>query len=420
VRPAIESVCQVMKGLSAKTNVTFDIDVPDDVTEIETDHAKFKQILYNLLSNAVKFSRPSGVVTIRARRRGDFLSVSVIDRGIGIAPEHVAVIFDEFRQIDTATSRSYGGTGLGLSLVKKFVELLRGTVSVTSTQGEGSEFTFTLPRHFAGASIPSPIIGRDGVLIPAGDRILVVEDDDTAFETLAAYLQSAGYVPIRARSGEEALTLVRVMAPRAITLDLVLPGMEGLQVLRALKADGTTSDVPVIIVSMLDNRELAVAFGADDYFVKPVEWARLRRRLADLTGRDRTPGARLLLIDDDIHVHQMLEQELSREGYLLDSATSGAEALERVERSRPDVIILDLMMPEMSGFEVAETLRQRESTAGIPILVLTAKELTADDRERLRHGVSGVMVKGSADGARLIRAIRSLEASSRSAAGPLA
>ena len=418
VRGAIESVCQVMKGLSGKKGVVFQIEVEDEVREIESDHAKFKQILYNLLSNAVKFSRTNGVVTIRATRDDDHIRVAVIDRGIGISAEHQSVIFDEFRQVDTTTSRTYGGTGLGLSLVRKFVELQRGTVSLRSTLGEGSEFSFTLPIRFAGAAIPSPIVGPDGVVVPPGERVLVVEDDDEAFDALSAYLQSAGYVPVRARTGEEAIKLARVIRPRAITLDLVLPGMEGWQVLRELKADAETSDLPVIIVSMVENRELALAFGADDYFVKPVDWPRLLRRIADITGRAGLPrNARLLLIDDDLSVQHLIEQELANEGYVLDTVTSGAEALERAERVRPDVIILDLMMPGMNGFELAERLRQRESTSGIPILVLTAKDLTADDRERLRHGVSGLVMKGSAAGARLIRAIRSLDTRPRAAGG---
>ncbi|HYK01171.1 MAG TPA: response regulator [Thermoanaerobaculia bacterium] len=422
VRSAIDSVCQVMKGLSGKKGITFEVEVEEGAREIESDHAKFKQILYNLLSNAVKFSRTNGVVTIRATRDRDDIRVSVIDRGIGISAEHQSVIFDEFRQVDTTTSRTYGGTGLGLSLVKKFVELQRGTISVHSTLGEGSEFTFTLPIRFAGAAIPSPIVGPDGVVVPPGERVLVVEDENEAYDALSAYLQSAGYVPIRARTGEEAMKLARVMRPRAITLDLVLPGMEGWQVLRELKADSETCDIPVIIVSMIENRQLALAFGADDYFVKPVDWPRMLRRLAEITGRDALPRhARLLLIDDDLSVYQLLEHELANEGYVLDTVTSAAEAIERAERIRPDVIILDLMMPGMNGFELAERLRQRESTSSIPILVLTAKDLTPGDRERLRHGVSGLVMKGSAAGARLIRAIRSLDSSpSRAAAPPVA
>jgi CheY-like chemotaxis protein len=249
-------------------------------------------------------------------------------------------------------------------------------------------------------------------VIPPGERVLVVEDEDAAYDTISAYLNAAGYVPIRARTGPEALERARVMTPRAITLDLVLPGMEGWQVLKSLKTDAVTSDIPVVIVSMQENRELALAFGAEDYFVKPVDWGRLLRKLAELTGR----GARLLVVDDDAAVHQMLEQELGREGYVIESATSGADAIERAERLRPDVIILDLMMPGMSGFEVAERLRQHDGTARIPIVVLTAKDLTEADRERLRHAVSGLVMKGSAAGARLIGAIRSLDSSRASAA----
>jgi signal transduction histidine kinase len=236
VRQAIESVCQVMKGLSAKRGITFEIDVAADVGEIETDHAKFKQILYNLLSNAVKFSKPNGIVTVRARVKGDVLVVTVIDRGIGIAARHREVIFDEFRQIDTATSRAHGGTGLGLSLVKKFVELQRGTVSVQSAVGEGSEFTFTLPLRFGG-------------------RVLIVESEDETFDIYSAYLRSAGYVPIRARSGDEAVERARMMTPRAIVLDGRIDAA----------ALGEMS-IPVVVFSPIENREL------------------LLRRLAEVTG----------------------------------------------------------------------------------------------------------------------------------------
>src|ERR1051326_8036901 len=265
VRGAIESTCQVMKGMSERKGVTFDIDVAPDTGDIESDHAKFKQILYNLLSNAVKFSRTRGVVTIRAWRVADSVSISVIDRGIGIAAEHLEEIFDEFRQVDSSAPRQ-SGTVLGLSLVKKFVELQRGHVEVESTLNEGSTFTFTLPVQFKGASIPSPIVNPDGTVIPPGNRVLVVEDDDDSYDSLSAYLQSAGYVAIRAKTGEEALRLAQSMRPMAITLDLVLPGVEGIDVLRRLKSDPKTASTPVIIVSMLDNRELGLAFGADDYF----------------------------------------------------------------------------------------------------------------------------------------------------------
>jgi signal transduction histidine kinase/ligand-binding sensor domain-containing protein/CheY-like chemotaxis protein len=283
VRLAIESVAQVMRGMAAVRNVTLEIDVPEQTGEIETDHAKLKQILYNLMSNAVKFSRTGGVVTVRARREGDAIVISVIDRGIGIAADDLDVIFDEFRQIESKTNRQFGGTGLGLSLVKRVVELQRGSIHVESAIGEGSTFTVTLPARFAGAAIPSPIVQPDGSVIPPGDRVLVVEDDADAFDAMSAYLLSAGFVALRARTGEEALGLARSVQPVAIALDLVLPGIEGMEVLRRLKSDAATASIPVVVVSVTDDAELARAFGADDSFVKPVEWTRLLRRLAELT-----------------------------------------------------------------------------------------------------------------------------------------
>jgi signal transduction histidine kinase/ligand-binding sensor domain-containing protein/CheY-like chemotaxis protein len=290
VRTAIESVAQVMRGMAAGKNVAFEIDAPDDVGDLETDHAKLKQILYNLMSNAVKFSRSGGVVTVRARRENGAVIISVIDRGIGIAAADLDVIFDEFRQIDSTTNRQFGGTGLGLSLVKRLVELQRGAIHVESALGEGSTFTVTLPSRFTGASIPSPIVQPDGSVIPPGDRILVVEDDADAFDAMSAYLLSAGFVVIRARSGEEALRLARSMQPMAITLDLILPVMEGMEVLRRLKNDATTATIPIVIVSQTDNRDIAKAFGADDYFTKPVDWSRFLRKVTALTrGRERAP-----------------------------------------------------------------------------------------------------------------------------------
>jgi CheY-like chemotaxis protein len=280
---------------------------------------------------------------------------------------------------------------------------------VQSVPGQGSTFTFTLPRYFQGATIPSPIVNPDGTVIPPGDRILVVEDDDAAFDALSTYLQSAGYVPVRARTGEEALRLAQTMQPLAVTLDLVLPGMEGLEVLKTLKSEEKTAPLPVIIVSMLDNRELALAFGAEDYFIKPVDWPRMLRRLREITSRVVSKRARLLLIDDDAHVHEMLEHELEGEGYELERAFSGQEGLDRAESEQPDVIILDLNMPGMSGFEVAEMLKRSETTARIPIVVFTGRDLSASERDRLRHGIQGLVIKGNSAGTRLIRAIRSIE-----------
>jgi signal transduction histidine kinase/DNA-binding response OmpR family regulator/ligand-binding sensor domain-containing protein len=416
VRSAIESICQIMRGMSTRKAISFAVEIDPGVTAIETDQSKFKQILYNLLSNAVKFSPNESVVTIHARRveadeeRPESISIDVTDRGIGIAPENLALIFEEFRQVDSTLNRQYGGTGLGLSLVRKFVELQGGTLTVTSEIGKGSTFTFTLPIHFAGTTIPSPIINVDGTVIPPGDRVLVVEDEDLAYSTLATYLQSAAYVPIRARNADEAMRLARSIKPVAVTLDIVLPGAQGWDVLRALKADAVTAELPVIIVSMMENRELGLAFGADDYFVKPVDWTRFMRRLRDIAIRTSAPKRpRLLLIDDDVSVHDMLEAELTKQGYQIEKAFTGAEGLEKAAKHMPDVIILDLSMPGMSGFEVAAHLKESEVTARIPILAFTAKELTQLDRDHLRSGFAAVVAKGSSSGKRLIQAIHALD-----------
>ncbi|MBV9495215.1 MAG: response regulator, partial [Acidobacteria bacterium] len=292
VRGAIESVGQVMRGLSARRGISFEIEVEPGVEDIETDQAKFKQVLYNLLSNAVKFSKSNDVVVIRARAaEGDRIAVSVIDRGIGIAPENRKLIFEEFRQVDSAANRRHGGTGLGLPLVRKFVELQGGSIEVESTLGSGSTFTFFLPRRFRGATIPSPIVSPDGTVIPPGERILVVEDENDSYDALSAYLLSAGFTAIRARTGEEALRLAKLVQPVAITLDVVLPGIEGWEVLRRLRAEDATRDIPVVILSVVDNRDLGMAVGADDYFVKPVDWPRLMRRLAELTRETRSSSA---------------------------------------------------------------------------------------------------------------------------------
>ena len=335
-------------------------------------------------------------MTIHARRldatdeRPESISIDVIDRGIGIAAENLAVIFEEFRQVDGTLNRQYGGTGLGLSLVRKFVELQGGTLTVASEIGKGSTFTFTLPIHFAGTTIPSPIINVDGTVIPPGERVLVVEDEDLAYSTLATYLQAAAYVPIRARNADEALRLARTHQAGGHHARHRAAGRAGMgRAARAESRRGRRPSLPVIIVSMIDNRELGLAFGADDYFVKPVDWTRLMRRLREITVRTAAPKRpRLLLIDDDVSVHDMLEAELTKQGYQIEKAFSGAEGLERAEASAPDVIILDLAMPGMSGFEVAALLKQSEATSRIPILAFTAKELTAADREQLRSGFS--------------------------------
>ncbi len=409
VRQVVESVCHVMRGMS-RSQPNLVIDFPDDLPQLETDLAKFKQILFNLLSNAVKFSPPERPITVRAQQIGDTITVSVSDEGIGIDPKDHEVIFDEFRQVDGTAKREFGGTGLGLALVKKFVELQGGSVRVDSEPGKGSTFSFTLPLTLKAAVIsrvqPLPVQEAGPDVRPA-DCVLVVEDDAHAYDLIASALSSAGYLSIRARHGEEAVRMARESRPCAVTLDLVLPGVDGWEVLKRLKSDVATREIPVVIISMIENRELGVALGADDYFVKPVDRDRLLERIRKLTS-SRASRARLLLIDDDAAVHALLEEELASLGYDIESAFTGESGILAARAATPDLIILDLMMPGMSGFEVAGALKEDAATANIPILVLTSKEISADDRRELQSKVTTFVQKGTSAREQLVREIRRL------------
>lgn len=399
--PVVDSVCQMSRGLTHARS-TFVLEIPADLPQVETDVAKLKQVLFNLVSNAVKFSPREKPVTIRASVEAEVLTLSVRDEGIGIDPAHHALIFEEFRQVDGSARREFGGTGLGLALVQKLVELQGGQVGVTSSVGEGSTFTVTLPvrtrsMHTEAGKASSPERAR---------AVLVVEDDSGAYAQIASALKAAGYLPVRARHGDEAIRLAKESLPVAVTLDLVLPGMDGWEVLKRLKSDAATRKLPVIIVSMVENRDLGLALGADDYFVKPVDGAHLAERIREISSRSGGGVRRLLIIDDDPAVHARLTEELAILGFGIDQALSGEEGLRSAAERIPDVIILDLMMPGMSGFEVARAFQQDPRTAGIPILILTSKDLSSEERASLQSSVAGMLRKGASPRDLLIQEIR--------------
>ncbi len=408
VRAVIESVCTVMRGMTRDHVPTFVVEAPDDLPQLEADLAKFKQVLFNLLSNAIKFSPPQAPIAISARHIGrspddGTVTVSVRDEGIGIDPKNHEVIFEEFRQVDGTARREFGGTGLGLALVKKFIELQGGWVTVESAPGKGSIFSFTLPvRSRAAVVSRTPDVEAPQQMT---ERVLVVEDDAHAYELISSALGSAGYLAIRARHGDEALKLARESRPVAVTLDLVLPGLDGWEVLKRLKGDPTTRDIPVVIISIVENRELGVALGADDYFVKPVDRERLLDRVRQLT---RNTRPRLLLIDDDHSVHALLDEQMARLGYTIESAFTGESGVQTAKETTPDLIILDLMMPGMSGFEIAGALKDAPETANIPIVVLTSKEISADDRRELQSKVTSFVQKGRSAKEQLVREIKRL------------
>jgi len=402
VKAAVEGVCAVMRGTAKERNIAFDVDVPEDLPILEADAVKFKQILFNLVSNATKFSDDSSTVRITARHVAaastplahDAIQVAVRDDGVGIDPKDHRIIFEEFRQVDGTSTRTFGGTGLGLALVKRLVELHHGTVKVDSAPGQGSTFTITLPERFQGDAEVS-LLSPETLDLPAegGRRILVVEDDPTAFEAISEHLAEAAFIPLRARNADEALRLARLLSPAAITLDIILPGADGWQILRELKADPATNQIPVIMVSVLDNRELALTLGAQDYLTKPVDGELLIRRLSELLSKVAGRSPRLLLIDDEPALHDLVEARLAPLGYQVEHALSGREGIASAHDCRPDLILLDLMMEGMDGFEVAARLREDEETSRVPVVVLTAKEITRCDQERLHGKIEALIGK---------------------------
>jgi signal transduction histidine kinase/CheY-like chemotaxis protein len=430
VSDALHGVASVMTGLTAQKGVALEVEVAGDLPPLVADPPRVKQILYNLVSNAVKFSESPHPVRLSARlaEAGESplgeqsILFEVADRGVGIRSEDQQLIFEEFRQVDGGTSRNTGGTGLGLALVKRFAEMHGGRVEVQSEPGRGSTFRVFLPLdargHFPERRTDEPVSfgftahevrdSLDSAQLP-GRLVLVAEDDDEFARALTADLAAAGYRTVRARDGDAALRLARSERPDAITLDLVLPGRDGWEALQALKADPATAAIPVIIISLVANHELGFALGAADYFVKPLDRERFLDRLGQIApASDGSAGPSVLVIDDDPQVHDFLAAELEDAGYRPLRADNGRDGVLLAAAHRPAVIVLDLVMEGVDGFQAAAELQSREETRSIPLLVFTARELTPADRDRLAGAMSDILTKAPEDRRRVISAIRRL------------
>jgi signal transduction histidine kinase/CheY-like chemotaxis protein len=420
-------VASVMHGTASVRNVHLDVDLPADLPPIVVDPPRVKQILYNLVANAVKFSQPGSAVRLAARSvpaeesplGEQALLLEVEDHGMGIRREDQELIFEEFRQVDGGTTRNMGGTGLGLALVKRFAEMHGGVVRVDSELGRGSTFRVFLPldasRHGTPRRAGEPVsFGfRVAEALPqAGDsapRVLVAEDDDEFARALTPDLEAAGYRVLRARDGLEALRIARSGRPAAITLDLVLPARDGWEVLQELKADPETAHIPVIIVSLVSNHELGFALGAADYFVKPLDRTRFLDRLREIAPlEDPARSPLVLVIDDDPQIRDFLGPELENVGYRAIFASEGREGVQLAATRRPRVVVLDLVMQGMDGFEAASALSRTPETRDIPVLVFTAKELDEAERRRLAEATSALLSKAPEDRRRVVAAIRQL------------
>ena len=397
----VDEIVGTARQLAEQNKNRLVVEAHDNLGSLMVDPMRLQQILLNLLSNACKFTK-AGEVALRIRKIVDERSrieFAVADTGIGMTAEQQAKLFEEFSQAESSTAQRYGGTGLGLAITRKLARMMGGDVTVNSEPGKGSVFTVRLPSDEAtGPTQESRAQGSDCVL--------VVDDDATARELIAEHLKAEGLPVVTAASGLEGLKLAKHLRPIAITLDVMMPDLDGWSVLAALRQDTELADIPVIMVTILDEQRRAASLGAAGYLTKPIDRDRLRRIL----GRFRTPAraTRVLLVEDDADQRERLRAWLEGQHWLVQEAANGREALACLQADRPDVILLDLMMPEMDGFAVVAALQKEPRWRDVPVIVITARDLDAQDRARLNSGVQSVLVKEAFRPAELVERIRRL------------
>jgi PAS domain S-box-containing protein len=415
-----ESVNGVLAGMLADKDVRLKFAFDGDIDQIVVDQVRFKQILINLVSNAVKFSHPGGTVTVSSLRVGNDLHFAVKDEGTGIRKEELPTLFKPFKQASSGSGQNKGGIGLGLAITRKLVELHGGTIWIESEWGKGTTVAFKVPMV---VDATSEKIVQAGMLLDALKRenwrkeggekplALVVEDSPQAAELLRVYIESAGYTVEIARNGTDAVDLAKRMHPNVITLDLLLPGKDGWQVLNELKRHPLCKQIPVIIVSIIDEKNLGFSLGAVEYFVKPVNRDDLVQALDRVHLLPSTDAEKptVLVIDDDRAATDLVQVILESEGYRVLKAFHGQEGVEVATREHPDVVILDLIMPEMSGVAVAHQLKQIPATRAIPIIVLTSLDVDETMQEELGSAVSGLVSKSSFTKKELLREITNIE-----------
>jgi signal transduction histidine kinase/DNA-binding response OmpR family regulator len=407
----MSEVRAIIEPLAAKNGNQLRVNCPAEITRIDSDVTKLKQSLLNLLSNASKFTK-EGIVdlTVALTHDGkrDMIAFRVTDTGIGMTAEHLGRLFQAFAQADSSTTRKFGGTGLGLVITRHFARLLGGDVTVTSEFGKGSVFTLTLPVRDAAAAVATEAAAPK--LAVSGDAegeftVLVVDDDEAVHETVGAMLGREGYRVLHARSGPEALTIARATHPDAVTLDVMMPQMDGWSVLTAFKADPGLADIPVTIVTMLNDRAIALSLGASGFLTKPIDWGRLSATLRQ--HNQSQVAAPVLVVDDDPDMRRMARLMLERMGVAVAEAANGEEGLAWLSANEaPAAVLLDLMMPVMDGFEFLERVRADDRWTDIPVVVVTAMDLAADDLDLLQSLTRKVIAKGATTGVDLRTAIR--------------
>jgi signal transduction histidine kinase/CheY-like chemotaxis protein len=411
----IDEVSATAHPLLEKNNNTLAIERGEDLGMAYQDLTKLRQTLFNLLSNAAKFTH-DGTITMHVHRMVkdgvDWLTLAVSDTGIGIAADKIDHVFQEFSQADGSTTRDYGGTGLGLAISRRFCQLLGGDLTLQSVLGEGSTFTARVPATLPGtaqqASAADVSMGDSNFVLPevavAGQTVLVIDDDPEALEIIERFLVKDGFSVVTATSGEQGLCLAREVQPVAITLDVMMPGMDGWAVLRMLKADPDLHKIPVVMLTMIDDRTRGYSLGAVDYLTKPVDREVLHKTLNRYHCADEV--CPVLLVEDDVATRALMASALKKSGWTVSEAGNGQQALDMLPDVQPRLILLDLMMPVMDGFGFLAAMRAKPEWQHIPVIVVTAKDLTVADRARLAGNVEEVLEKTAYTQEQLLQHVR--------------
>jgi CheY-like chemotaxis protein/anti-sigma regulatory factor (Ser/Thr protein kinase) len=427
VAKMIDEVASSIGPMVEKNSNTLKIASTPDLGSMYADQIKVRQGISNLLSNAVKFTH-EGSITLDAGREvmdgREWMVFRVADTGIGLSPEQLVRLFQDFTQADASTTRKFGGTGLGLALTRRFCQMMGGDVTVYSVKGEGSVFTIKLPALVSDAKpgisveasgseaiIASPGCGGEDGTEPVSrteECVLVIDDDPVQRDLMRRFLTKEGFGVHTAGGGEAGLRLARQLLPVAITLDVMMPDMDGWSVLAALKADAALRDIPVIMLTMVDDPERGFTLGAAEYATKPVNRQRISKILKKYACPN--PPCPVLLVEDDPASRAITRNILEREGWKVSEAENGRIALQCMERERPALIVLDLMMPEMDGFEFVDQVRLHPEWRLIPIVVVTSTDLSAEERLRLNGSVESVLHKANNSREALLGQVRDLVA----------
>ena len=382
VNEALPEVLSTIRPLAMAKQITVEHKLASDLP-VFADRVRFKQILYNLLSNAVKFTPKDGRIDIDCYEEGEAVCLSVTDSGIGIRPEDQKLVFEEFRQVDGGRASAQQGTGLGLAITKRLVEQQGGKITLESEFGKGSRFTVALPLSRETYSEPqqTSASGVGATLVSSAKSnplILVVDDELPARELLTNYLSPA-YRVVTAESGAEATEKAKQLLPDAVILDVLMASGNGFETLVALRKEPQTANLPIIILSIIDQKEVGFALGATDYLVKPIRRPVLLETICKYVPRDSDDESTVLLVDDDVKTLELLEETLRSVGYETQSVQTGARALEVLSSKLVGAVLLDLLMPGMDGFQVIRRIRERETLRDLPIFVMTGKTLSSEE-----------------------------------------